>query len=91
MIKDRYYPSAFRKDYKRIKAQGKDVQKLAELMDRLQNEETLEPKYKDHELKQNWKGYRECHVSPDWLLVYKIDRDTIFFVRTGSHSDIFES
>ncbi|MBF0500028.1 MAG: type II toxin-antitoxin system YafQ family toxin [Candidatus Riflebacteria bacterium] len=90
MIENRCYPSQFKKDYKRVKAQGKDIQTLIKIMDRLQNEETLEPVYRDHALKKNWKGFRECHLSPDWLLVYTVEGDTILFARTGTHSDIFE-
>lgn len=90
MISSRYYPSRFKKDYKRVKAQGKDIQTLLDIMDRLQNEETLEASFVDHDLKGNWKGYRECHLAPNWLLVYTVEEDTISFARTGSHSEIFD-
>jgi len=89
MIPNRYYPSRFKKDYKRVKAQGKDIQALLDIMDRLQNEEKLEASFFDHDLKGNWKGYRECHLAPDWLLVYTVEENTIIFARTGSHSEIF--
>ena len=90
MISSRCYPSRFKKDYKRVKAQEKDIQTLLNIMDRLQNEETLEASFVDHDLKWNWKGYRECHLAPNWLLVYTVEEDTISFARTGSHSEIFD-
>ena len=92
MITNRYYPSRFRQDHKRVKAQGKDIPLLMEIMDRLQNEETLEASFVDHDLKGNWAGYRECHLSPNWLLVYIVEKedDRITFARTGSHSEIFD-
>jgi mRNA interferase YafQ len=57
----------------------------------LANEEILPKKYKDHFLQGNWQGYRECHVKPDLLLIYKLENDklTLTLVRTGSHSDLF--
>ena len=57
----------------------------------LLNGKTLSPKYRDHALTGNWKGYRECHIAPDWLLIYKIEADVLLLVlqRTGTHSDLF--
>lgn len=57
----------------------------------LANGETLPPKYKDHELKGNYQGHRECHIEPDWLLIYKIENDILILTltRTGTHSDLF--
>ena len=63
---------------------------LTPLALRLKSNEKLEAKYKDHSLTGNWKGYRDCHIEPDWLLLYKITATNLFLVRTGSHSDLFE-
>lgn len=84
------FTSKFKKDFKRLKLQGKKLVKLEEVMILLQNQKPLEAKFRDHQLYMNWAGRRECHIEPDWLLVYKIEEDTIIFERTGCHSDIFE-
>ena len=62
---------------------------LLEVMRLLANQAVLEASFKDHALKGNWKGYRECHLSPDWLLIYKVEGDILTFVRTGTHSELF--
>jgi mRNA interferase YafQ len=59
-------------------------------MRRLANEEQLEPQFRDHKLSGEWQGFRECHVEPDWLLIYRIEGDEITFVRTGTHADLFD-
>ena len=69
---------------------GKDITKIREVIKKLVNSEPLERKYKDHKLKGKFKNRRECHIEPDWLLIYKIEGDTIFFERTGSHSELFK-
>ena len=73
----------FKKDYKRMKRRGKDMEKLA-------RQGPLDPKHRDHVLVGNYVRRRECHVEPDWLLVYKLESDSILFERTGTHSDLFE-
>lgn len=83
----------FKRDLKKIKKQGKDKTKLDDIVLKLQKEEDLESKYRDHDLTGNWKGYRECHITPDWLLIYKIYQDSVRLLRlarTGSHSDLFK-
>ena len=82
----------FEKEYKKMRKQGKDVNKLDDVMDKLINEETLLESHRDHTLTGNFKDRRECHIGPDWLLIYKIDRknEIIIFERTGSHADLFE-
>lgn len=82
--------TAFRKDIKRLGKAGKDLGKLFPVMILLTNETPLPPVYYDHPLKGNWKGYRECHISPDWLLVYVIKEGVITFARSGSHTEIFD-
>ena len=81
--------SHFKRDYKRMKKQGADLSKLLEVIRKLAAEERLDRHYLDHELKGNWRGYRECHLEPDWLLIYRIEEDTLRLGRTGSHSDLF--
>ncbi len=84
------FTSAFSKDLKKIKKRGYNIDLLESVVDKLQTGEQLEPKYKDHSLTGNWKGFRECHIQPDWLLVYRIYDDKLLLVltRTGTHSDL---
>lgn len=81
----------FKKDYKLAEKQGLDLNKLKEVITLLANGEPLPPKNKDHQLKGNYKGHRECHIEPDWLLIYKVQDDMLILtlVRTGSHSKLF--
>lgn len=81
----------FRRDLKRAIKRGLDMDLLDEVVSALQNGETLPAKNKDHALSGNWVGHRECHIQPDWLLVYRIINQTLVLslVRTGTHSDIF--
>jgi len=82
----------FEKEYKKMQKQGRDVNKLDDVMNKLLNEEKLLSRHRDHLLLGGFKDRRECHVEPDWLLIYKIDRknEMIVFERTGSHADLFE-
>ncbi|GAB4490331.1 MAG: hypothetical protein OHK006_23060 [Thermodesulfovibrionales bacterium] len=79
----------FEREYKQAVKQGKDIEKLHSIMHKLVNQEPLEGRFRDHPLIGNWKGYRDCHIGPDWLLIYRIDSEAkeIVFVRTGTHSD----
>ena len=81
----------FKKDFKRIVKQGFDIQPLAEVIDKLSKEEPLDEKFCDHALKGEWNGFRECHIKPDWLLIYLVDKGELILTlsRTGSHSDLF--
>lgn len=83
------FENTFKKDIKRLQKRGKNMGKLKAVIDKLLNNQPLENQYKDHALISNWKGYRDCHIEPDWLLIYKITEDYLYFVRTGSHSDLF--
>ncbi len=76
---------------KRAKKRGKDMAHLKEVLTQLAAGQTLLPKYRDHQLSGNWRGRRECHIDPDWLLIYRIDEahQEIIFERTGSHVDLF--
>ena len=79
----------FKKDRKKMAKIGKDLEKLEKIMKDLCEEIPLEPKLKDHQLYNNWANHRECHIEPDWLLIYKYEPGSIIFVRTGSHSELF--
>ena len=81
----------FQKDYKRLlKAGDKNIDFLKKIMHKLINKEQLEPKHRDHVLIGNYKNRRECHIKPDWLLIYKLEGDVIIFERTGKHSELFK-
>ena len=79
----------FKRDVKRLKKQNKDFAKLKNILASLIIGKPLEKKYKDHPLSGKWKGCRECHIEPDWLLIYKPEPETLWLVRTGSHSELF--
>ena len=85
-----YYTSQFKKDYKKVKKQNKDIGKLRIVVEKLATKEKLEPKYKDHALIGNWKGFRDCHLEPDWFLIYKATEEILILERTGSHSELFK-
>ena len=82
--------SQFKKDYKKCKKRGLDMSLLENVLDRLLEGKELEKKHRDHALTGNYKGFRECHVQPDWLLIYASDDTQLILtaVRTGSHSDL---
>lgn len=81
----------FRKDYKRIKKRGYNLSLLQDVLETLCAEKRLDANYKDHALLGAYKGFRECHIQPDWLLIYTTDKDKLILVaaRTGSHADLF--
>jgi mRNA interferase YafQ len=83
--------SIFRKDMKKVQKQGKDFSKLKVIITKLINNIELPKENKDHNLKGNYKGYRECHIEPDWLLIYKteLENNLLILYRTGSHSELF--
>ena len=83
--------SQFKKDYRLAKKRGLDMTLLNDVITMLATDVTLPPKYKDHPLQGRWKGRRECHVLPNWLLVYQKTETTLVLdlFRTGTHSDIF--
>jgi mRNA interferase YafQ len=80
----------FKKDLKRVAKRGKSINKLEEVVEKLQMGLALEPRYRNHQLTGNWFPYRECHLEPDWLLIYEYTSTELILVRTGSHSDLFE-
>ncbi len=85
------YSSRFKKDYKSIVKRGYDTKLFEEVLSILVQEKTLPQKYLDHPLAGNYFGHRECHITPDWLLIYKIEKDILILslTRTGTHSDLF--
>lgn len=84
------FTNTFSKDLKRAKKRGYNIKLLSAVVDKLQNGEPLPEKNRDHALTGNWIGYRECHIQPDWLLIYRIYEDKLLLVlnRTGTHSDL---
>ena len=81
----------FKRDFKKIIRQGYDANLMVDLLNKLANCEKLEEKYQDHALKGDLIGFRECHVAPDWLLIYSVSDDKLILTltRTGSHRDLF--
>ena len=86
------FTSKFKKDIKLLRKQGKNIEKLYEIINILAYGEELDAKYRDHNLIGNYKGYRECHIEPDWLLIYKVMENILILTlsRTGSHSELFK-
>jgi mRNA interferase YafQ len=79
----------FQRDVKLAKKRGKDMLKLRAVIVLLVEGTALPSRYQDHPLAGEWKSFRDCHIEPDWLLIYKIDGDDLRLVRTGTHSDLF--
>lgn len=84
------YTKQFSKDVKLNKKRGKDLKKLKEILASLIEGNKLPEKNRDHKLAGNFGKCRECHIESDWLLIYKVEGEEIFFVRTGTHSDLFK-
>ena len=85
-----FYTNQFKKDYKRIKKQNKDLIKLQHVIEKIADGERLEQKYKNHQLSGIWKNHRDCHIEPDWLLIYRTTSKELILERTGSHSELFK-
>lgn len=83
--------TSFRKDLKRVKKRGKDIKKLKEAVLKLATGKKLPQAMRDHDLTGSYKGFRECHIEPDWLLIYAVNDGKLILTltRTGSHSDLF--
>lgn len=81
----------FKKDYKMAMKRGRKLELLDKVITTLALGGNLPNENRDHDLHGNWKGYRECHIQPDWLLIYKIEKDVLVLTltRTGTHSDLF--
>ncbi|HCH28172.1 MAG TPA: type II toxin-antitoxin system mRNA interferase toxin, RelE/StbE family [Ruminococcaceae bacterium] len=85
------YESTFKKDFKRIVKRGYNIKLLEEVIEILASGQVLPEKYKDHSLIGDYSDCRECHIAPDWLLIYKINNNELilYLTRTGTHSDLF--
>lgn len=81
--------SQFKKDIKKQQKRGKDLSKIKVLIELLLSGAALPAKCRDHSLTGNWVGHRDCHVEPDWILIYKISEDELRLERTGGHADLF--
>jgi mRNA interferase YafQ len=79
----------FRRDVKLAERRGKDMSKLRAVILLLIEENALPPRFKDHALGGDWQHHRDCHIEPDWVVIYKVDGDDLYLVRTGSHADLF--
>ena len=75
---------------RKAKARGKDLAKLRSFLSSLIEQEPLSARHRDHPLRGIWKGYREAHLEPDWLVIYRVEADELHLVRTGTHSDLFK-
>lgn len=84
--------NAFKREFKRALKRGHDQKQLQAVITLLANNQPLPAKYRDHALTGSYHGARECHIKPDWLLIYQINKNTLtlFLIRTGSHSDLFQ-
>ena len=79
----------FRRDVKRLQRQRRDLARLEIIVNNLVAQTPLAERYRDHALTGNWKGFRECHIQPDWLLIYCSEAEELQLVRTGSHAELF--
>ena len=82
--------SRFKKDLKKAVAQGHDLEKLKQVLETLAVPQPLPPHFNDHKLKGEWRDFRECHIEPDWLLIYTITDFELRPARLGSHAELFE-
>ena len=80
----------FEKDFRRVRKQGKDIDKLEKIVDLLQAQQPLPPACRPHLLHGSWAGHWDCHIESDWLLLYRVTEAALILVRTGSHSELFE-
>ncbi|WP_377274703.1 type II toxin-antitoxin system YafQ family toxin [Rhizobium sp. R86522] len=80
----------FRRDVKRVEKRGKDLGKRKEVLILLMQRSDLPSKFRDHPLKGDWYGFRDAHIEPDWLLIYRIQGDELQLARTGTHADLFQ-
>ena len=82
--------NSFKRSYKKLKLSDKEEESYIDIIYKLLNDETLELKYKDHQLKGSLEAFRECHIKPDLLLIYRIKNNTLELVDIGSHSELFK-
>ena len=89
-MKTIFETSQFRKDLKKLKKRGNDIQKLKEVVRQIAIGEMLNARHRDHALTGSRRGSRDCHVEPDWLLIYRKDENSLYLERSGTHSDLFK-
>ena len=82
--------TAFERDLRRVEKQGKDLDRMETVVNLLQAQQPLPPRCRPHALRGNWSGHWDCHVEPDWLLLYKVTKTELILVRTGSHAELIE-
>jgi mRNA interferase YafQ len=80
---------AFERDHKRLRKRGVDLEPLWVVIEALRVGHHLEARHRDHALTGDWKGFRDCHVQPDWVMIYSVDDQAVYLTRTGTHSDMF--
>ena len=85
------YTTQFKRDYKRAKKQHRDLVGLQNVITNLAQGRRLEVRHRDHPLIGQWKDFRDCHIEPDWLLIYHVAEDTLLLARLGTHADLFEN
>jgi mRNA interferase YafQ len=90
MILSVLYRKKFKKNLELLVRRGKDPEKIKIVINLLINRQPLAQKHKDHPLSGNFIGFRNCHIEPDWLMIYRIVDDTLYLERTGTHSDLFK-
>lgn len=88
-MREPFFEGHFKRDLKLQEKRGKSIEKLFVVTELLVADKPLPPLYHDHPLLGNWKGYRDCHIESDWILIYKISGNQIYFSRTGTHGDLF--
>ena len=86
------YTKTFRKDFQKCKKRGLDVSLIESVLEMIINDKPLPSRYRNHILSGNYSGCRECHIKPDWIMIYRIDfeRNMVILLRTGTHSDLFD-
>jgi len=89
LVREVIYEGRFKRDLKLLKKRGKTLTKLFDLAELLRDDIPLAFKHRPHLLSGDWAGYWECHIEPDWLLIYRIEYNTLYLARTGTHSDLF--
>lgn len=90
MVLELVKKNQFLKDLKKAQKRGKNIKKIAEVVDIIRLEKLLPPKYRNHKLSGEYSEFWECHIEPDWLLIYKVVDNYLILARTGTHSDLFK-
>ena len=80
----------FKRDLKRMQKRGKDLKKIFDIIEKLEGGETLPIRNRDHALTGDWIGFRDCHIEPDWVLIYALSKNELILTRTGTHADLFD-